>query len=34
VWVAGVATSEHFKVTDATAEAVRLSVRPDGPPRS
>ena len=26
-WVAGVATSERFKVTDATAEAVRLSVR-------
>jgi tRNA(Ile)-lysidine synthase len=34
VWVAGVATSEHFKVTDSTAEAVRLSVRPDRPPRS
>ena len=34
VWVAGVATSERFKVTDATAEAVRLSVRPDRPPRS
>ena len=34
VWVAGVATSERFKVTDSTAEAVRLSVRPDGPPRS
>jgi tRNA(Ile)-lysidine synthase len=26
VWVAGVATSEHFKVTDLTSEAVRLSV--------
>jgi tRNA(Ile)-lysidine synthase len=26
-WVAGVATSERFKVTDATREAVRLSVR-------
>jgi tRNA(Ile)-lysidine synthase len=25
VWVAGVATSEHFKVTDSTSEAVRLS---------
>jgi tRNA(Ile)-lysidine synthase len=34
VWVAGVATSERFKVTDATAEAVRLSVRPERPPRS
>jgi tRNA(Ile)-lysidine synthase len=34
VWVAGVATSERFKVTDSTAEAVRLSVRPDRPPRS
>lgn len=34
VWVAGVATSEHFKVTDSTAEAVRLSVRPGRPPRS
>ena len=34
VWVAGVATSEHFKVTDSTAEAVRLSVRPEQPPRS
>lgn len=34
VWVAGVATSERFKVTDATGEAVRLSVRPDRPPRS
>ena len=26
-WVAGVATSEHFKVSDQTAEAVRLLVR-------
>jgi tRNA(Ile)-lysidine synthase len=26
VWVAGVATSERFKVTDATREAVRLSM--------
>jgi tRNA(Ile)-lysidine synthase len=39
VWVAGVATSEHFKVTDSTAQAVRLSAsrpgaRPDRPPRS
>ena len=34
VWVAGVATSERFKVTDSTSDAVRLSVRPDGPPRS
>jgi tRNA(Ile)-lysidine synthase len=34
VWVAGVATSERFKVTDATGEAVRLSVRPGRPPRS
>jgi tRNA(Ile)-lysidine synthase len=29
VWVAGVATSERFKVTDATDEAVHLSVRPE-----
>jgi tRNA(Ile)-lysidine synthase len=28
VWVAGVATSEGFKVTQSTREAVRLSVRP------
>ena len=37
VWVAGVATSERFKVTDATDEAVRLSafgVQPGRPPRS
>ncbi|HET7050803.1 MAG TPA: tRNA lysidine(34) synthetase TilS [Solirubrobacteraceae bacterium] len=34
VWVAGVATSERFKVTDSTAEAVRLGVRPGRPPRS
>jgi tRNA(Ile)-lysidine synthase len=34
VWVAGVATSERFKVTDSTAQAVRLSVRRDQPPRS
>ena len=37
VWVAGVATSERFKVTDATDEAVRLSasgVQPARPPRS
>jgi tRNA(Ile)-lysidine synthase len=27
-WVAGVATSERFKVTEATREAVRLSARP------
>jgi tRNA(Ile)-lysidine synthase len=27
-WVAGVATSERFKVTEATRETVRLSVRP------
>ena len=27
VWVAGVATSERFKVTDATCQTVRLSVR-------
>lgn len=27
VWVAGVATSEHFKITPATREAVRLSCR-------
>jgi tRNA(Ile)-lysidine synthase len=27
-WVAGVATSERFKVTGATREAVRLSCRP------
>jgi tRNA(Ile)-lysidine synthase len=33
VWVAGVATSERFKVTDSTAEAVRLSVQPKAPPR-
>ncbi|MBV9424073.1 MAG: tRNA lysidine(34) synthetase TilS, partial [Solirubrobacterales bacterium] len=26
-WVAGVATSERFKVTDATVQTVRLSVR-------
>jgi tRNA(Ile)-lysidine synthase len=32
VWVAGVATSERFKVTDATEQAVRLSVQP-GPAR-
>ena len=34
VWVAGVATSERFKVTDSTGEAVRLSVRRGRPPRS
>jgi tRNA(Ile)-lysidine synthase len=34
VWVAGVATSERFKVTDSTAQAVRLSARPDRLPRS
>ena len=34
VWVAGVATSERFKVTDATSEAIRLTVRPGGPSRS
>jgi tRNA(Ile)-lysidine synthase len=28
VWVAGVATSERFKVTESTAQAVRLSVQP------
>jgi tRNA(Ile)-lysidine synthase len=33
VWVAGVATSERFKVTEATAQAVRLSVQPQAPPR-
>ena len=27
-WVDGVATSEHFKVTESTSEGVRLSVRP------
>ena len=27
-WVDGVATSEHFKVTESTREGVRLSVRP------
>ena len=26
VWVAGLATSERFKVTDSTSEAVRLSL--------
>jgi tRNA(Ile)-lysidine synthase len=34
VWVAGVATSDRFKVTDATAEAVRLTVQRSRPPRS
>lgn len=33
VWVAGVATSERFKVTDSTAQAVRLSVQPERAPR-
>ncbi len=34
VWVAGVATSERFKVTAATRETVRLSVRePNQPAR-
>jgi hypothetical protein len=28
VWVAGVATSERFKVTASTREAVRLSLDP------
>jgi tRNA(Ile)-lysidine synthase len=32
VWVAGVATSERFKVTESTREAVRLSTRPADPP--
>jgi tRNA(Ile)-lysidine synthase len=27
VWIPGVATSERFKVTPATREAVRLSLR-------
>ena len=31
VWVAGVATSERFKVTESTTEAVRLSVQPELP---
>jgi tRNA(Ile)-lysidine synthase len=31
VWVAGIATSERFKVTDRTVEAARLSVRHVGP---
>ena len=34
VWVAGVATSERFKVTDWTAQAVRLTVQRGRPPRS
>jgi tRNA(Ile)-lysidine synthase len=34
VWVAGVATSERFKVTASTDEAVRLSVQPGRPSRS
>jgi tRNA(Ile)-lysidine synthase len=34
VWVAGVATSERFKVTDSTAQAVRLTVQRGRPPRS
>jgi tRNA(Ile)-lysidine synthase len=33
VWVAGVATSERFKVTESTRQAVRLSVRRREPPR-
>jgi tRNA(Ile)-lysidine synthase len=33
VWVAGVATSERFKVTDSTDQAVHLSVRPQAAPR-
>jgi tRNA(Ile)-lysidine synthase len=32
-WVAGVATSERFKVTESTREGVRLSARPVASPR-
>jgi tRNA(Ile)-lysidine synthase len=32
VWVAGLATSEHFKVTAATTDAVRVSATLDGDP--